>query len=100
MLTEGKIKLIFTLNFIEFLNIPEVFYEYGVFKQVHCCKRFITPDDNWATRWASENGHLEVVKYLVSKGSDVTARNNYAVRWASHNGHLELVSTWFQRAQM
>ncbi len=40
---------------------------------------------------ASENGHLEIVKYLVSLGADVRALDNYAVRYASENGHLETV---------
>jgi ankyrin repeat protein len=41
--------------------------------------------------FASENGHLDVVKYLVSQGADITADDNYAVRWASFYGHLEVV---------
>ena len=32
---------------------------------------------------ASENGHLETVKYLVSQGADVRANDDYAVRLAS-----------------
>jgi len=51
----------------------------------------IIADDNYAVRWASEYGHLDVVKYLVEHGADITADNNYAVRWASLNGHLEVV---------
>lgn len=48
--------------------------------------------DNYAIGWASNNGHLEVVKYLVSTGKvDSAAENNCAVKWASHNGHLEIV---------
>ena len=39
---------------------------------------------------ASERGHLEFVKYLVSKGANVID-NNYAVQWASDFGHLEVV---------
>ena len=29
----------------------------------------VTADDNWAVRRASRNGHLSVVKFLVSKGA-------------------------------
>ena len=47
--------------------------------------------DDWAVRWASENGHLEIVKYLVSLGADIRSYNDYAVRWASAKGHLEMV---------
>jgi ankyrin repeat protein len=54
----------------------------------------VTDNNNYAVQVASMNGHLEVVKYLVSQGADVTA-DTYAVRWAvqvaSANGHLEVV---------
>ena len=49
--------------------------------------------NNTAIRWASYNGHLEVVKYLMSLPGNIdpSADNNYAIRWASRNGHLEVV---------
>ena len=47
--------------------------------------------DNRAVRHASVNGHIEVVKYLVEKGADFRARDNHAVTAASANGHLEVV---------
>jgi len=40
---------------------------------------------------ASENGHLEVVKFLVEKGADIHANDDYALQLASGNGHLEVV---------
>ncbi len=40
---------------------------------------------------ASAEGHLEVVKYLVSEGADIHAENDCAARWASRKGHLEVV---------
>ena len=36
--------------------------------------------------WASENGHLETVKYLVDNGADIRADDNFAVRQASSCG--------------
>ena len=51
----------------------------------------ITADDNYAVRWAAENGHLEVVKYLHENGADITAEDNEAVRCAAIYGHLEVV---------
>lgn len=47
-------------------------------------------DDN-ALKWASEKGHLDVVKYLVKHGSDINAEHNYALVHASQNGHLDVV---------
>ena len=51
----------------------------------------ITAHDNYAIRAASDYGHLNVVKYLVSKGADITAQDNYAVCWANNNSHLDVV---------
>ena len=39
----------------------------------------------------AKNGHLEVVKYLVSQGADVILYGNFAVQYASMNGHIEVV---------
>jgi hypothetical protein len=36
-----------------------------------------------ALRCASENGHLDVVKFLISQGADVHANNDEALIWAS-----------------
>ena len=44
-----------------------------------------------ALRWASKNGHLEVVKYLVENKANIHAQNDEALRLASENGHLEVV---------
>ena len=44
-----------------------------------------------ALRWSSQKGHLEVVKYLVSKGADIHADNDFALRFAGYNGYLEVV---------
>ena len=51
----------------------------------------IHADDDYALRWASLNGHIDVVKFLVKKGVDIHARNDYALTWASFNGHLKVV---------
>jgi len=46
---------------------------------------------NGPLQWASENGYLEVVEFLVGKGANIHADNDYALRWASRNDHLEVV---------
>ena len=43
-------------------------------------------------RYASENGHSEVVRELLKDSRvDPSADNNYAIQRASKNGHLEVV---------
>jgi hypothetical protein len=56
------------------------------------CHADIHVDNEYAVRWASENGHIEVVKYLVEEcGADIHVENEEAVRLASANGRLEVV---------
>ncbi len=40
---------------------------------------------------ASANGHLKIVKYLVSMGTNIHWRQEKYFRSACSNGHLELV---------
>ena len=49
--------------------------------------------NNSAIRLASKEGHLEIVKYLMSLPGNIdpSAENNAAIRYASYNGHLEVV---------
>ena len=52
-------------------------------------------DDNYALRYAAENGHLEVLKYLHNSfkltAIDARARDNYALIYAAENGHVEVL---------
>jgi ankyrin repeat protein len=41
--------------------------------------------------WVSENGHLQIVKYLVENGADIHAINDRPLRSASKHGYLEIV---------
>ena len=41
---------------------------------------------------SAQNGHLEVVKYLVEEHqADIHAQNEGGLRWSAQNGHLEVV---------
>jgi len=51
----------------------------------------ITKGKNDGIRSASEYGHFEIVKYLVEHGGDVTAFDNSAISLAVSNGHLKIV---------
>ena len=48
-------------------------------------------NNDWALRCASEIGHVEVVKVVLAADAHLHASNDYALRWASVNGHLEVV---------
>ena len=47
--------------------------------------------DDDALRYASQKGHLEVVERLLAAGANVHAGHDYALWWASCNGHLAVV---------
>src|SRR6056297_3143255 len=55
----------------------------------------VRSDDNYALTCASENGHIEVVKYLCEiyglTIEDIRSQDNYALRLASCYGHIEVV---------
>ncbi len=46
---------------------------------------------NMSFRTASQYGQLEIVKYQLSMGADVHAEHDFAIRYASTNGHLDVV---------
>jgi ankyrin repeat protein len=46
---------------------------------------------DYALKWASINGHTEIVKLLLEHGADVHAENDWALRWAYYYGHTEIV---------
>ena len=54
-------------------------------------KLVLTFEYNYAVRWFSLNGHIQVVIYLCEAGADIRSENDYAVRMASLYGHIEVV---------
>ena len=40
---------------------------------------------------ACKKGMLKLVNKCIQHGADPTANNNYAIKWASHKGHVEVV---------
>jgi len=47
--------------------------------------------NDYAVRWASENGHLDVIQFLISKDADIRAKNDDALKRASEKGHLKVI---------
>jgi len=41
---------------------------------------------------AYKAGDLAKVKELVNNGADIHVENDYALRWASHKGHIDIVT--------
>lgn len=52
-------------------------------------------DGGWTSLvWACEHGHIEVAKYLISKGADIMLRDveqNVALHWAAFSGSTEII---------
>jgi ankyrin repeat protein len=46
---------------------------------------------NRAIQLAIINGHLSIAMYLVSVGCNPTADNNCSIKWAVMNGHLHII---------
>src|SRR5205809_1847553 len=56
--------------------------------------RYLDPsiNNNFSIRWASINGHANIVNRLLQDSRiDPSADNQYAIRWASRNGHVDIV---------
>ncbi len=54
----------------------------------------IHAENDYALRIASQNGHIDIVKYLVElkpDGANIYAQNEYALRFAIKNDHIEVV---------
>ena len=49
-----------------------------------------------AIQYASENGHLEIVRLLIEANKPCSA---CSIRWASKNGHFEIVSLLIEAIQ-
>ena len=47
--------------------------------------------DDYALLFAAENGHLDVVKFLVQNGANIQSRSDRALRFAAQNGQLDVI---------
>jgi ankyrin repeat protein len=69
-------------------TLEECIQDYPVIEIIEHHPKF---NRNKALGYASQFGHFNIVKYLISKGADVYAGNDEAVRWASEGGQLQVV---------
>jgi hypothetical protein len=59
---------------------------------VYLLDKYRYEKNNDAIQMAAQNGHLSVVKYLMSlPGINPAADDNDAIKWAIENGHLSVV---------
>ena len=49
------------------------------------------PQNDESLRLSAENGHIDMVKYLVENGADIHAQNDESLRLSAKNGHLGVV---------
>jgi len=63
-----------------------------------------TVRENAAIRFASQNGHTEIVRLLLRRSDiDPSALNNYALCWAKRNRYIEICKMlkaripWYKR---
>ena len=51
---------------------------------------FMCTNNNYALRWSAQNGHLEVVQYLVECGADIHADDECALNWSARYNHPDV----------
>lgn len=85
-------------------KIQEEFYsacengEYNkVYKLINHDNADVAGRQNYAIALACENGHLNIVKFLLYNGADVTEYKNYAIELAIEHNHLHVVEyiNWY-----
>ena len=65
------------------------------------CGGYPSYDGQWAVRWASRLGHVELVELLLrDERVDPSADSQGAVRWASEYGHLAVVERLLRDARV
>src|SRR6056297_2162609 len=71
-----------------------------ILKLLKFTSKDIRSEDNKALIWASDNGHIEVVKYLCETYGltieDIRSLDNEALRRASEEGHIEVVKYLYE----
>ena len=96
---EGKLDVIKNYIAYNFLKIKRNIAHRGALSEP--LNMFFKKRIDTALIYASSNGRLEVVKFLLENGGDihtneenganVYAQNDSPLQWASYNGHLEVV---------
>lgn len=77
--TKIKVSALVIKRFIPYMSAMELAFQNGADVHAH---------DNAALRWASENGHVPVVEFLLQHGAII---DDYSLLVAANNGHLPVV---------
>jgi len=102
--TAKSFKVVDKIEYKETMSNDDLFKKHLKHNKIAIIKNMInkdmvdpSADENFAIRYASDNGHHEVVEFLLQdERVDPSAENNYAIRRASENGHLEIVKLLLQ----
>ncbi|XP_042226238.1 ankyrin-3-like isoform X2 [Homarus americanus] len=73
------------------LKVTENLVNDGVYLD---CRRHSDKFGRTALHYAARNGHLEIVRFLLSRGGDPEAEDNFgntAVHWAAEGGHVHIL---------
>ncbi|AUV58887.1 ankyrin repeat protein [Bandra megavirus] len=57
----------------------------------------ISVNNNYCLKRAARKGHINMVKLLVDNGADIHTRHEYALRWSARNNHLETFEYLLQK---
>ena len=88
---EGDLKF-----YIDADKLNDVFIENAMNGHIKVVKYLVSQGadihawNDYALRWSAEYGHLKMVKYLISQGADIHAEDNQALRRSAYNGHTEV----------
>ncbi len=61
------------------------------------CGADISINNNYCLKRAARKGHIDLVKLLIDNGADIHARHDYALRWSARNNHLEIFEYLLQK---
>jgi ankyrin repeat protein len=88
LIRNDKIPKTMTSKLFKFIIVNKY---WDLFLELDYNKFDIHTDKDTAIIKSSEDGAIDVVKFLGKNGANVHACDNSALRWSSQNGHIDIV---------